>query len=43
MLRLARLFLMLIGRLDDHERRLATLEKPAGPPSVISGTPQIKR
>lgn len=40
---LATLFSALLARLSDHERRLAALERPSGPPVVLSGSPQIKR
>ena len=42
---LATLFSALLARLSDHERRIVALERPApaGPPVVLSGSPQIKR
>lgn len=40
---LANLFYALLARLADHERRIVALERPSGPPVVLSGSPQIKR
>lgn len=42
---LATIISVLLARLADHERRIVALERPApaGPPAVLSGSPQIKR
>lgn len=40
---LTHLFAVLFARVTALEARVSALEKPSGPPAVLSGNPEIKR